>query len=104
MGDYSDVVKGRIVGARSAGASVAQTATLLGVSRATVCKVMSAYTNHGKATSAKRNTGRKSTFRNRSSYIEDCFEKSQNYCSSGDRTAQLNIRLEDSISTRASQI
>jgi hypothetical protein len=34
---------------------------LLGVSRARVSKVMSAYTNHGKRTSAKRNSGRKST-------------------------------------------
>jgi hypothetical protein len=40
--------------------------TLLGVSRATVSKVMSAaYTNHGKATSAKRNSGRKSTLTER---------------------------------------
>jgi transposase len=49
-----------MVGARLDGASVEKTATLLGVSRATVCKVMSANTNHGK-TSAKRNSGRKST-------------------------------------------
>jgi transposase len=40
---------------------VIKTATLLGVLRATVSKVMSAYTNHGKTTSAKRNSGRKST-------------------------------------------
>jgi transposase len=42
------------------GASVTQTATLLGVSRATVSKVVSAFTNHGKTTSAKRDSGRKS--------------------------------------------
>jgi hypothetical protein len=35
--------------------------TLFGVSRATVPKVMSAYTNHGKTASAMRNGGRKST-------------------------------------------
>jgi hypothetical protein len=34
--------------------------TLLGVSRATVSKVMSAYTNHGKTSSAKWNSGWKS--------------------------------------------
>jgi transposase len=39
---------------------VTKTATLLGASRATVSKVMSAYTNHGKTT-AKRKSGRKST-------------------------------------------
>jgi transposase len=40
---------------------VTKTATLLGASRATVSKVMSAYTNHGKTISAKRNSGRNST-------------------------------------------
>jgi hypothetical protein len=35
------------------------------------------------------------------SYIEkDCFEESQNYCSTSDRTAELNIHLEDSASTK----
>jgi hypothetical protein len=42
---------------------------------------------------AKINTDRK-----RSLYIEkDCFEKLQNYCSTGDRAAELNIHLEDSV-------
>jgi hypothetical protein len=42
------------------------------------------------------NTGRK-----RSLYTEnDCFDKSQNYCSTGDRTAELNIHLEDPVSTK----
>jgi hypothetical protein len=44
---------------------VIKTATLLGVLRVTVSKVMSAYTNHGKTTSAKRNSGRKSTLTER---------------------------------------
>jgi transposase len=53
--------RGQIVGARLAGTSVIKTDTLLGVSRATVSDVMSAYTNHGKTTSAKRKSERKST-------------------------------------------
>jgi predicted transcriptional regulator len=57
MGDLSDFEIGLIVGARLAGASVTKTATFLGASRATVSKVMSAYTDHGKTTSAKRNSG-----------------------------------------------
>jgi predicted transcriptional regulator len=47
------------VGARLAGASVIKTATLLGVSRAAVSKVMTTYTNHGNTSSAKRKRGRK---------------------------------------------
>jgi predicted transcriptional regulator len=95
MEDLSDFERGQIVGAQLAGAFVIETATLLGISRATVSKVMSAYTNHGKTTSAKINIERE-----RSSYIEkDCFEKTQN-CSTGDRTAELNIHL-DPVSTKA---
>jgi transposase len=61
MGDLSDFEREQIVVARLAGASVTRTAMLLRTSRATVFKVMSAYTNQGKTTSAKRNSGRKST-------------------------------------------
>jgi IS30 family transposase len=57
MGDLSNFVRGRIIGAHLAGASVTKIDTLLGVSRATVSKDMLAYTNHGKTTSAKRNSG-----------------------------------------------
>jgi hypothetical protein len=59
MGGLSDFERGQFVGARLVEASVIKTDTLRGVSRARVSKVMSAYTNHGKATSAKRNCGRK---------------------------------------------
>jgi transposase len=47
----------QIVGAHLAGASVTKTATLLGISRATVSKIMSAYKNNGKTTSSKKNSG-----------------------------------------------
>jgi transposase len=97
----SNFERGQIVGACLAGASVTKPATLLGVSRVTVSKVMAAYTNYGK-TSAERNSGQKSTLtEKRLSYIEkDCFEKSWNYCSTVDRTAELNIHLEDTVSTK----
>jgi hypothetical protein len=62
----SDFERGQIVDVRLAGASMTETAiVLLGVSRATVSVVMSAYTNHKKTTSAKRNSGRKSTLTER---------------------------------------
>ena len=59
MGDMSDFRTGQTVGARLAVASVNKTATLLSVSRAAVSKVNTAYTNHRKTSSAKRNSGQK---------------------------------------------
>jgi hypothetical protein len=40
--------------------------------------------NHGKTTTVKRNWVKINNDRKRLLYIEDCFEKSQNYCSAGD--------------------
>jgi predicted transcriptional regulator len=60
MGDSSYFERGQIVSARLAGASVTKTATMLGISRATVSKVMLAYMIHGE-TKSKRKSGRKST-------------------------------------------
>jgi transposase len=100
MGDLSNFERGQIVGSRLAGASVTRTATLLGVSRATASKVMTIYTNHGNTTSAKRNSERKSSLTESSSYIEkDCSKKSRNYCNTGGRTAELNIHPVDPVTT-----
>jgi transposase len=63
MGDLSDFESGQIVGVFLDGASVTKTATLLGASRATLRKVMSAFTNHEETTSAKMNSGQKSTMK-----------------------------------------
>jgi transposase len=65
MGDLSDFERGLIVGARLAGAFMTEIAVSLRVSSATVSKVMLVYTNHGKTTSAKRNSGRKSALTER---------------------------------------
>jgi transposase len=74
---------------------VTKTATLLGVSRTTISKVMLSYTNHGKTTSAKRNSGRKSTLTERGIV-------SQNHRSAAAQvTAELNIHLEDHVSTNS---
>jgi len=47
VGDSSDFQRGQIVGVCLAGASVTKTATLLGVSRAAVYKVMTTYITGG---------------------------------------------------------
>jgi hypothetical protein len=47
MENLSDFERGQIVGVRLAGASMTKT-SILGVSKATVSKAMSAYTNRGK--------------------------------------------------------
>jgi hypothetical protein len=62
MGDLSNFERGQIVGARL---SVAKTDILSGASRATISKVRSVYTNHGKTIPAKRKSGRKSTLAER---------------------------------------
>jgi len=54
VGDLSDLQRGQLVGACLAEESVTKMATLLGVSRAAVSKVMMAYTNYGMTSSAKR--------------------------------------------------
>jgi predicted transcriptional regulator len=87
MRHFSNSERGQIAGVRLAGASVTKTATLLGVSRAKVSKVMSAFTNHAKTSSAKRNSGRKSTptERDRRTLRRVVSKKkSQDYCSTGD--------------------
>jgi transposase len=63
MGDLSDFARGQSVGARLAGTSVAKAVTLLGVSRATASKAMSALTNHRKTATAKRTSGRNSALK-----------------------------------------
>jgi hypothetical protein len=59
MGGLSDFQSGQIVGAHIAGASVTKMTTFLCVSRAAISKIMTSYTNHGKTSSAKRNSGQK---------------------------------------------
>jgi transposase len=90
--------KRRIVGARLAGGSVTETATLLGVSRAAISKVMMAYTNHGKT--GESNSGRKPKI------SETDRRTLQRVLSNNQRTtaikvtAELNIYLEDPVSTK----
>ena len=93
---------------RSAGASVTKTATLSGISRAAVSKVMMTYTNHGRTSSAKRNSGRKANLRERDCCTLKRIVSINHRSTAAKVTAKLNIRLEERFNknslTGASQI
>ena len=57
MEDFSDFRRGQIVGARLAGSSVTELATVLCLSTAAISKVVMAYVNHVKTITAKRDSG-----------------------------------------------
>ena len=59
MGDLSDFQRGQIVGVGLAGASLRKTATLLGVSKAALSKVMMTYAHRGRTSAAKGNSGQR---------------------------------------------
>jgi hypothetical protein len=79
---------------------VTKTAILLGAWRATVSKVMSEYTNHGKTTSAKGNSGRKSTLTERARHISIRIVSKNQRITAAKATAEMNIHLEDPISIK----
>jgi hypothetical protein len=94
--------RGQNVGICLAGASVIKTATLLGTSRLTVLiDYVSIHESWEDNISEEEQCAKINI--NRLSCIEDCFEKSHNYCSTGNRTAELNIHLEDTVSTKTIQ-
>jgi IS30 family transposase len=98
MGDLFDFERGLIVGVCLAEAPVRKTASLLGVSRETVSKVMLAHTNHGKTTSEKRSSKGKSTLTERDRCtLRRSFEKST---TTVQVTAELNTHPDDPVSTK----
>jgi transposase len=103
MGDFLDFERGQMVGACLAGTSVTESATLLGISRATVSKVMSTFTNHGKTTSAKRNSGQKSTLTERDCKMRRIVLKNHR-ATAAQVTAEQNIHLEDPVSQKPSNV
>ncbi|GFT27018.1 hypothetical protein TNCV_4675471 [Trichonephila clavipes] len=65
MSDLSGVKRRIIIGVRLVGAPVSRNANLVGVSRTTVSRVRTAYTNLGKLSSVKHNRGQKLKLKNR---------------------------------------
>ena len=78
-----------------AGAPMTKMATLLGVSRGAVSKVMMTYTNHGRTLSAKGNSGRKPKLSERDCLILKRIESKNHRSTAAKVTAELNIHLED---------
>jgi len=67
----------------------------LGVSRAAVSKVRTAFKNLGKALSAKRNTGRKPKLGERYRRILKGIVSKNHRTAAAKLTAEINIHLED---------
>jgi predicted transcriptional regulator len=67
------------------------TATLLGISRATVSKVMSAYINHGKTVPLKRNSGQTSTLTERDHRTLRRIVSKNNRTTAAQVAAELNM-------------
>jgi hypothetical protein len=103
MGDLSDFGRGKIIGGSSAGASLTKTTTLLGVMRATVSKVMPAYTNHGKKTLGKRKSGLKSTMPERDRHTLRRIVSKNHRTTAEQVTTELNIHPEDRVFTKTVQ-
>jgi hypothetical protein len=60
--------------------------------------------NHGKTTSAKRNSGRKSTLTERDCHpLRTLLKNHRTTAAIGDWTAELNVPLEDQVSTKTVQ-
>jgi transposase len=98
MGDLSDFQRRQIVGARLAGASVTKTPTSLGVYRAVVSKVMTAYTNKGKTSSAKSSSGQKPKLSERH-HRTSKRNVSKNHRNTAAKVApELSIHLEHTVS------
>ena len=102
MGDVSDLQKGQIVGARLAGASVAKTATSLGVSIAAVPKVTTATHITGRRHQLRENSGQKPKYSESDRRTLKKIVSKSHKPTASKVTAGLNIHYEDPVSTKNS--
>ena len=101
-GRLSNCQTRQIFGARFAEVCVTETA-LLGVSRAVVLKVVTAYTNHGKTSSAEGNSGRKPKLSERDRRTMKWAVSKKHRITAAKVRAELNIHLEGHVSTKTTR-
>jgi hypothetical protein len=74
--------------------------TLLSVFNEAVSKAMTAYTNHGKTLSAKRNSGHKPKLSERDHQTMKRTASKNHRTTAAKETAELNIQIEHPVSTK----
>jgi transposase len=99
----SDVKRGMIIGARLAGASVSRTTNLVGVSRTSVSRVMAAYKNLGKVSSAKHNSGQKSKLKYRNRGVLKRIVARNRKTTLPQITSEMNTHLQNPVSMKTVQ-
>ena len=101
MRDLSDFQRGKIVCVHLVRVSATTMATLLGLSRAAVSKVITAYTNHGKTSSAKGNSDQKPKLSERVHHTLKRIVCKTHRTTAANMTVELSVHLEDPVSTQA---
>ncbi|GFT32576.1 transposable element Tcb1 transposase [Trichonephila clavipes] len=103
MTDLSEFEKGMIVGMRSAGCSVTETAIYLGRARSTVSAVMTAYKKCRNVTSGKHSSGRKRKLTDRYKRVLTRIVARKRKQSLSQITSEVNSHLYNPISARIVQ-
>nr|XP_015921838.2 uncharacterized protein LOC107450538 [Parasteatoda tepidariorum] len=103
MSDLSDLKRGKIIGARLAGASVSRATELVGVSRTTVSRTLSTYTELGKVSSARHNSGRKSKLSDRDRRVLKRIVARKRKTTLPVITSEMNTHLENPVSMKTIQ-